>query len=378
MEELAVTLAHLQIYDRLLDETAPELVVLSHLWESEWAVLAWLASQRGLPVFGLSQLTEAIRIRRLSRSEDMLRPVEALSRAYFNGLTDVQQEAFIAAGHGALEERFAGGGTDILIRYAFAPGRRSDHRAEARALLVGDDKRPIGVVYGHSWFDFPHVYGMRNFTDFVDWFRSTLAIIGAIDDVVWLLKPHPMEVWYGGFKMADMIGALPDHVRVLPHETDSLTAMRCADAVVTVHGTVALEAVAEGVPVISADASYFDDWDFCHVAQSRDAYADLLRQVGRLPAPTPRQRDEAAACAMGAFGASPPEVGALRVPCDSREARLYHEVSEMLMAEQTELDQEAAAIRAFVGQRECDSYQVWRMAEATTRTETPQRVVMRG
>lgn len=323
---LAETLRNLAIYKEMLEQTNPTYVVLSHPWKNEFATLMWTALKRGIPAFHLTGYCESIRVRRFRKPEDYFTPVEHLTHSQYLTLPDSVRSKLCDEGAAYLQQREAGTSTDINARYAFRPELRHATRAAARQALGGQVGRPLAVIYSHVWFDFPHTFAMSNFTDFLDWMRFTLEQIRQIDGVDWVLKPHPTERWYGGFRLADLLHDLPPHVRIVPDTTDSLTTMLAADAVITVHGTIGLEAAAHGLPVITADRSYYGDWGFVHVAGSRAEYALLLATVGRLAPPGDEGQAAALACTALALAPSPADEGMINLRCDSSGSVLFEDI----------------------------------------------------
>ena len=320
---LAACLRNCALYGELLDTTPVAHVVLSHPWESEFATLVWAALARGIPVYHLTGYCEGIRIRRFSEPDDYATPVERLSRSEFEALPEAVQDKLSEAGERYLAQREAGAGSDINARHAFSPVRRAASRAEARRAFGVDDGRKLAVIYSHVWFDFPHTFAMGNFTDFLDWMRFTIDCVSDIRGMDWLLKPHPTEAWYGGFGLSDLVGDLPPHVRLAPRDTDSLSAITAADVVVTVHGTVGLEAGAHGVAVIAADRGFYSDWGFVHLAGSRDHYRELLRAAGELAAPDEAARRRALALIALTLAPTP---DSLTMRCDSSGPVLYSDI----------------------------------------------------
>src|SRR5262249_29510038 len=156
------------------------------------------------------------------------------------------------------------------------------------------------------------------------------------------------------YRMVDGTGDLPFHVRLMSDHVDTLTVMSAADAIVTVHGTAALEAAAAGVPVIAAGRSYYGDWGLVHCAAVRAGSFDLLARVGTLPRPTQAQRDLAQACFALAYAEPPEGMGALRVPCDSLGAKLFEEVGRMARDARA-LAFERQRIADFLDQSESDA-----------------------
>jgi hypothetical protein len=179
-----------------------------------------------------------------------------------------------------------------------------------------------------------------------------------------------MEEWYGGYKMTENIGNLPAHVRVIANQVDTVTVMAAADAIVTLHGTAALEAAAAGVPVIAADRSYYSDWGFVHAASDTSHYRELLERVGRLPRPDAAQRDLAHACFALAYSGPDPQLGLLRVPCDSLGAELYDQVRAMVTENRNALGQEVDRLAEFLAQGRIDSYATHAVVKWASRSNT--------
>lgn len=345
---LAECLRNGAIYRDLLDRHPSTQVVLSHPWKNEYATLMWTALQRQVPAFHLTGYCEGIRIRRFRNPDDYATPVEYLTMDEFTALPIESQGRLFADGQRYLRQREAGNGTDINARHAFRPDLRAASRTEARARFGVTGQRPLAVIYSHVWFDFPHTFAMGNFTDFLDWMDLTLQHIRCIPDIDWVLKPHPTEEWYGGFRLRDLVGDLLPHMRLAPTDTDSLTAMTAADIIVTVHGTVGLEAAAHGLPVIAADHSFYSDWDFTHVASSRDHYVELLRNAANLPAPNAEQRRHAMALVALSLSPTPAASGVLEMRCDSSGSVLYDDILRRFEENAPALENERRQIRRWL------------------------------
>lgn len=365
---LAEMLRNQAIYNREFSARKVMHVAVSHPWKNEWATLTWTALKAGVPVSHITGFCEALRIRRFRQRDDYARPVEHLPYAAFEALSPDVRRKLVQIGTDDLAKRESGNSSDLNVRCAFEPGRRIENREQARAALSGQTTKPVIVVYSHVWYDFPHTFAMRNFTDFRDWIELTLREIRSIDDVVWLLKPHPTEQWYGGFKLTDVARELPSHVRLLPTQTDSKTVTTAADAITTVHGTVAMEAAAAGVAVILADRSYFSDWKIAHAATDRADYVRLLKAAGKLSAPDAAARDRAKACFALALAEPPMEVGALQISCDSGGIELYDEVASRYGSQQGLRQREIERIAAFLEQSEIDSFAAYHLVENARRT----------
>jgi len=363
---LAELLCSVKIYEREYSNRNVAHVVLSHPWKTEWATLLWQALKKEVPSYHLTGFCEAIRIRRFRSPADYSTPVEHLTRAAFYDLAPTVQNWLVNFGSAALAKRADGSSTDINASLAYNPSRRIVDREKARVELSGQSAKPIAVIFSHVWYDFPHTFAMTHFTDFRDWIDSTIEKIRDIDDVVWLLKPHPTENWYGGFRLEDIATDLPSHIRILPLATETQTVLTAADAIVTVHGTVGIEAAAIGKAVLLADRSYYADWNFAHVASGRADYLEKLGCISALSQPDQKARDEASACFALALAEPPTEMEAMPMICDSQGAKIYPEISRLLN-EPTILNAEIQQMSEFLNQSVFDSYASWRLIKMAQR-----------
>ncbi|OEJ66329.1 capsular polysaccharide export protein, LipB/KpsS family [Magnetovibrio blakemorei] len=323
---LAEFLSYCAIYDALFNSENITQVVLSHPWKSEYATLFWRALTENKPSYHLTGYCDGIRIRLFKNTDEYSTPIEILSFDEFLNLPIPVHKKLVENGRQYLTQRESGLSSDINAQYAFHPETRASSKKESLKALNIKPGRKLGVIYSHVWFDFPHTYAMKNFTDFQDWIKFTIDIISKSDDMDWLLKPHPTETWYGGVTLKEMCGDLPPHVHVTPHTTDSLMVLTAADVVVTVHGTVGMEAAAHGVPVIAADHNSYEEWGFVHQATSRDNYAELLKAAHNLPAVTNEQRERALALISITMSPMPRECGGLKILCDSSGPQLHKDI----------------------------------------------------
>ena len=78
-----------------------------------------------------------------------------------------------------------------------------------------------------------------------------------------------------------MIKKLPKNIHILDESTSVLTALEISDISVTVHGTISVESVAKDVPVICADKTWFEDWNFAYIASSKSDYEEKLLNINK-------------------------------------------------------------------------------------------------
>ncbi|MBI3392625.1 MAG: hypothetical protein HY039_05495 [Nitrospirae bacterium] len=105
----------------------------------------------------------------------------------------------------------------------------------------------------------------------------------------------------------ERIGRLPDHVRLIPAESDisTFSLFGLMDFCVTVRGTIGIEAAAFGIPVLTAGTGRYDRHGFTVDSDDRQAYLDRLGRVQDVPRLSEEQRTLAERYAYGIFVARP-------------------------------------------------------------------------
>lgn len=360
-EVLAELLWLSEFYRELFEQHDVSAVVSSHAWKNEFASLCWTALRRKIPFYYMIAHYNSIRIRKMASPEDYRAPNEHLSFAGFCALSEDIRKGLIERGRAYMAERFEGASDFIVIRYAIKPNLRNQNRADLVQSLGLDPRKPLVVVYAHSWFDFPHTQAMTNFTDPLDWIMFTLETVTPLTDVNWAFKPHPCDRWYGNIRLADLVSGLPSHIAIVPEESDSLAVQSAAEALVTIQGSIAIEAAAAGKTVLCADRSMYTDWGFAHTAASREDYAAKLRTITKLAKPTVEQSERAMAFAATALAPPPLESGSLRLTCDTLyiEDKLYPSLKRILRWKQHAIHEETASLRRWLNSPH-QSYNVWR------------------
>jgi hypothetical protein len=124
----------------------------------------------------------------------------------------------------------------------------------------------------------------RIFVDYVDWIKSTLAIIQSSSSQ-WTIKVHPSASLWGEDQnliiksiMASTYGL--DNVMIDYRDIPSINYMKNLDKVVTYNGTAALEAIAFNLKPIVIQRGPWSDFlpDQCYLPRSIADYKQLLLQ----------------------------------------------------------------------------------------------------
>lgn len=188
-------------------------------------------------------------------------------------------------------------------------------------------ERPVAVIFCPVLWDANLFYGEDLFDDFGDWLVKTVSAACRNDQIDWLVKLHPANVWKRAAEglhgdLADLVilrercGQLPKHVRILPADTTISTRslFELADYAVTVRGTVGMEIACFGVPVITGGTGRYSGLGFTIDSTTQSEYLAKLAALTDQPRLTAEQVSRAKWHALLAFRARQWELRSLR--CD--------------------------------------------------------------
>ena len=275
-QDICQCLVAIRSAERAIDRFDPDVVCLSHAINLRYAALAWLSAKAGRNPVVLFGNYGVPRFWRLKEPDDIFDCIDRPKGSDIDALPAGQARRLEEIGREYLKLRFDGKTTDIGGSYAFSRASMGSPSGLLDEIGWTSDK-PIVAVYASNWFDFPHASGMREFRDFLDWIEATLQAAANNSSVNWLFKAHPCDKWYGGVTLKHLMPpSLPSHIRMVPERWTGTDAMSVATALVTYHGTAALEYAAVEKPVLLADRGWYDDCDFTLSARSRQEYLGLL------------------------------------------------------------------------------------------------------
>lgn len=193
-------------------------------------------------------------------------------------------------------------------------GKQRWGREEIVTRLGLESGKKTAVVFAHIFWDATFFWGEDLFRDYEDWFVETVRAACANNRLNWLIKVHPANLvkdrrdGVSGepsevIALRNRIGQLPDHVKVIPADTEitTLSLFEVVDYCLTVRGTVGMEAALLGRNVLTAGTGRYDRHGFTMDFDSREAYLAQLSRLEELPPPTPAMRELAERYSYGVF-----------------------------------------------------------------------------
>jgi hypothetical protein len=267
--------------------------VSTHTAYSEYGILCRVALAHGIPVIEttdiqMSYYTDDPR-KKLPTYHDGIR--SAIVNVLEDAGTDA--EGMYAAAEEALKKRLASQIQQLDAQKAFR-GRTYTREGLRETLGLGDDRK-IAFVLAHVFSDAPHLSSGMLHADYFRWLSSTLEVCARAVDVIWVVKPHPSSELYGERGtvegMVAWLGA--ENVRLCPPDLNTRSLERCADALVTVHGTAGLEFSCVGIPVVLAGKPFYSGFGFSIEPASVAEYEHALLGLKNVVPLTSEQRRRA-------------------------------------------------------------------------------------
>ena len=299
-------------FKNIIVNLKPNKVFVSHSSKTEFCSLIFNSLENKIPVYHLTSFCESLRIKKIETYNDFKFPVDHLTYETFLKQTSKVQKRLTAFGLKELEKRQRGDINDINVVYAY--GKKIQ---KIQKIVSNKTIRSRVLVANHAWFDYPHIFGMKNFTDFLDFTKYTIEIAKQNKNIDWYFKPHPAEGWYGGFTLQDLLPKNKSNIFIVNEAVNNSMPLSCFNVIITVHGTIALEAAALNKIVICADNSYYREWDFVYSPNSKNEYKLMLNNIENLKPKSSQVSQLAAACLYGSIGSPALSSNRLKLDCDS-------------------------------------------------------------
>lgn len=186
--------------------------------------------------------------------------------------------------------------------------------AEVRSRLGLDPARKTAVIFPHIVWDATLFWGTDLFNNYEDWLVETARAACANPRVNWIIKIHPAHVAknamdkYQGevaelVAIRERVGPLPDHVKVIPPDTDlnTYSLFGLIDYCLTVRGTIGIEAASFGIRVLTAGTGRYDHRGFTTDSDTREQYLARIAAIDSLGPLSAPERQLAERFAYGAF-----------------------------------------------------------------------------
>ncbi len=149
-------------------------------------------------------------------------------------------------------------------------------------LNINRNKKSIFIM-SHVLADAPHINSSMLYKDYYIALKETIKIASGIKNVNWILKMHPDCTGYPGPSGEELVYEFGcNNISILDKSFSNSVVFKLADAIITVQGTIGIEASARGIPVIITGKAWYADIGFTINAYTEEKYKYLLNNLYRI------------------------------------------------------------------------------------------------
>lgn len=250
--------------------------VVGHIDYNPWRLICAAAARQNIPVYHFFA----------GRSVSVWKLAPQVGEGFGAAKARVTAAAFDEMKHRLHDEPHHDDHATILptrgagfLPYALAS---SESRGLVRERFVRrygwDADRPIVTVFAHTFSDIP-LSDDQVFRDHAEWIAETVEFAVTQTKKNWIFRAHPLDHVYDRtdfFKSLKKKYASMAHI-IFDDGYFTQTVVLCAsDLVVTVRGTIGIEAVAAGIPCLLAGSGPYSKVGFSDVASSKEHYFAVL------------------------------------------------------------------------------------------------------
>lgn len=346
INELAECLENLSFYNDLLKEKKINAVIVSHLITVKFSVLCWMMLSKKIPIFYTFYSNNNMTIQKITKVSDMLKPTfDFPTRQELLNLDEEKKTHFLKKGENYLKEKRKNGEITIFNAYKEMNSKYKNKKDFLKLNNFEIDK-PLVVILGPCFPDFPNFYGTNWFIDYVEWIRCTLDTVKNVKNINWALKPHPAEIGLGMARLKNIFKEkdLPTNVKYWPEDASSTEAFEFSDLVITARGSSSIIYGVEGKKVISATNSIYSQFKMGININSEEEYKNKLLDMTNLLKEKFEFKDiELSKIFVGIYLAE--ETNDLNFPYGFYSQKLYRDINHFIKKNSNKISEEINLIR---------------------------------
>lgn len=256
----------------LFEQNDIKYLVLSHKVFSPFGIPARVATDCGTTLISKSRA----HLNRVSSFEGHLENDYVLSKREMNAVVGAVGKDQLRS---YVNDRFEGNLEGADVQFAFAD--KVEYEVDKLRSQLASSQEPLAVITPHAFSDAPHCDREMIYSDYYEWFVRVLELTKEIDAVSWAVKPHPSSSLYNEEGVVEELVQRYSHVQLVPAEARTDSVLRAADAVLTVRGTIGMEALLFDCQVILAGNAIYEAIDTVDVNLTEASLRQSLRSIDR-------------------------------------------------------------------------------------------------
>jgi len=148
------------------------------------------------------------------------------------------------------------------------------------------EEKPIVIILAHNLTDGNFINQWNLFLDDEEWIVETIKKIKLINNVNWIIKPHPSEnlIKNESKKIEFILKKLckhERHIKIFPSNYNLNNSVKFMSSAITAHGSAGYEYPSLGVPTIVTGDSFYTNLGFTIEPKTKDEYFKVLNQLSK-------------------------------------------------------------------------------------------------
>jgi len=182
-----------------------------------------------------------------------------------------------------LKERFAGNIEQHDIINTYKNKKIYSPEKLFRKLRL-NPSYPTVFIMPHAFSDAPNSNEYMLFRDYYQWFIETIKFVNNIRNVNWIVKPHPSSYMYNETgEVEQIVRELKlNNIQLAPSDLSTVSVFDISKTVITVSGTVGIEAACLGIKPIISGRSIYSDFGIACEPGNKSEYFSILKNINSI------------------------------------------------------------------------------------------------
>ena len=182
-----------------------------------------------------------------------------------------------------LKERFAGNIKQYDAINAYKNKKIYSPEELYKKLRLNPSYSTVFII-PHAFSDAPHSNEYMLFRDYYQWFIETIKYVNNIRNINWVVKPHPSSYMYNETgEVEQIVRELKlNNIHLTPSDLSTASVFDISKTVVTVNGTVGIEAACLGMKPIIAGKAPYSDFGIAYEPKNKVEYFSILKNINSI------------------------------------------------------------------------------------------------
>lgn len=280
-------------------------IILSHGVYADYGILAKVAAslEKDIQIYQWYDLNP-LNISVHSANKDYIRKPRFYEEKIINKLISIYSKDKILSEYDLFMEKRFNAEDDNQIDLAFVYKNNDINNVEEFMKNYKTDNKKNIFIFSHAFVDSVKYVNWSLYSDYYTWLYETLVILSdKSNEFNIFIKGHPSESLYNcDITVQSTIDEINQKYNsnfiYLDKKVHNSAIFEIADSIITSNGTVAIEAVCFGIPVLVAASTQYENAKTVVQPKNLDEYRNYLENIENINKPTVDMIERAKLCFM--------------------------------------------------------------------------------